>query len=64
MFLRIAKLLLRLAQALPRRKQRLKPQKQKPKAQLVLQKGKNPWRSKENRSKKLDTFLRLKGVHF
>ena len=34
------------------------------KAQLVLQKGKNPWRSKENRSKKLDTFLRLKGVHF
>lgn len=34
------------------------------KPQLVLQKGKNPWRRKEDRSKKLDTFLRLKGVHF
>ena len=31
-------------------------------AALVLQKGKNDWRKKENRSKKLDTFLRLKGV--
>lgn len=31
-------------------------------AQLVLQKGKNSWRKKENRSRKLDTFLRLKGV--
>jgi len=28
----------------------------------VLEKGKNPWRKKENRSRKLDTFLRLKGV--
>ena len=33
-------------------------------AKLVLLKGKNPWRSKEQRSRKLDTFLRLKGVHF
>ncbi len=33
-------------------------------AKLVLLKGKNPWKSKEQRSRKLDTFLRLKGVHF
>lgn len=32
-------------------------------AKLVLLKGKNAWRSKEQRSRKLDTFLRLKGVH-
>lgn len=31
---------------------------------IVLKKGKNPWRSKDKRSKKLDTFLRLKGVQF
>lgn len=29
---------------------------------LVLTKSKNPWRTKAKRSKKLDTFLRLKGV--
>lgn len=29
---------------------------------IVLQRGKNPWRKKENRSQKLDVFLRLKGV--
>lgn len=29
---------------------------------LVLAKGKNPWRKKENRSTKLDMFLRIKGV--
>lgn len=31
-------------------------------AVLVLTKGKNKWRKKENRSKQLDVFLRLKGV--
>ena len=29
---------------------------------IVLQRGKNDWRKKENRSKQLDVFLRLKGV--
>lgn len=29
---------------------------------VVLQHGKNEWRRKENRSKQLDVFLRLKGV--
>lgn len=29
---------------------------------LVLEKGKNEWRRKENRSTQLDVFLRLKGV--
>lgn len=29
---------------------------------IVLQRGKNEWRKKENRSKQLDVFLRLKGV--
>ena len=29
---------------------------------LVLEKGRNEWRKKENRSKQLDVFLRLKGV--
>lgn len=29
---------------------------------IVLQHGKNDWRKKENRSKQLDVFLRLKGV--
>lgn len=31
---------------------------------IVLKQGKNPWRRKEARSKKLDTFLRIKGVRF
>ena len=31
-------------------------------ATIVLTKGKNAWRKKENRSKQLDVFLRLKGV--
>lgn len=31
-------------------------------ATIVLMKGKNEWRKKENRSKQLDVFLRLKGV--
>lgn len=31
-------------------------------ATVVLQRGKNEWRKKENRSKQLDVFLRLKGV--
>lgn len=31
-------------------------------ASIVLEKGKNDWRKKENRSKQLDVFLRLKGV--
>ncbi len=31
-------------------------------AGLVLTKGKNEWRKKENRSSQLDVFLRLKGV--
>ena len=31
-------------------------------ATIVLTKGKNEWRKKENRSKQLDVFLRLKGV--
>ncbi len=31
---------------------------------VVLKQGKNPWRKKEARSKKLDTFLRIKGVRF
>ena len=30
--------------------------------QIVLEHGKNDWRKKENRSKQLDVFLRLKGV--
>lgn len=29
---------------------------------VVLEHGKNEWRKKENRSKQLDVFLRLKGV--
>lgn len=29
---------------------------------IVLENGKNEWRKKENRSKQLDVFLRLKGV--
>ncbi len=33
-------------------------------AETVLTKGKNEWRKKENRSKQLDVFLRLKGVNF
>jgi hypothetical protein len=31
-------------------------------ATIVLTKGKNTWRKKENRSKQLDVFLRLKGI--
>ena len=31
-------------------------------ATVVLTKGKNEWRKKENRSKQVDVFLRLKGV--
>lgn len=31
-------------------------------AEIVLEQGKNDWRKKENRSKQLDIFLRLKGV--
>lgn len=31
-------------------------------ADIVLEHGKNAWRKKENRSKQLDVFLRLKGV--
>ena len=31
-------------------------------ATTVLTKGKNAWRKKENRSKQLDVFLRLKGI--
>ena len=31
-------------------------------ATIVLQHGKNEWRKKENRSKQLDVFLRLKGL--
>lgn len=31
-------------------------------ADIVLNHGKNEWRKKENRSKQLDVFLRLKGV--
>lgn len=31
---------------------------------IVLKQGKNPWRKKDARSKKLDTFLRIKGVRF
>ena len=31
-------------------------------ATVVLTKGKNEWRKKENRSRQLDVFLRLKGV--
>ena len=33
-------------------------------AETVLIYGKNEWRKKENRSKQLDVFLRLKGVKF
>ncbi len=33
-------------------------------AETVIKKGKNPWRKKEERSKQLDIFLRLKGVKF
>lgn len=33
-------------------------------AELVLKRGVNEWRQKDKRSKKLDMFLRLKGVHF
>ena len=32
--------------------------------QIVLEKGVNPWRKKENRSKQLDVFLRLKGIKY
>jgi hypothetical protein len=32
-------------------------------AEIVLTKGKNDWRKKENRSTQLDVFLRLKGVN-
>ncbi len=31
-------------------------------AETVLTKGKNKWRTKDSRSRKLDTFLRIKGV--
>ena len=31
-------------------------------AEIVLTKGKNDWRKKENRSSQLGVFLRLKGV--
>lgn len=31
-------------------------------ADIVLNRGRNEWRKKENRSKQLDVFLRLKGV--
>ena len=31
-------------------------------AEIVLTKGKNDWRKKENRSTQLDVFLRLKGI--
>lgn len=31
-------------------------------AEIVLTKGKNDWRKKENRSAQLDVFLRLKGI--
>ena len=31
-------------------------------ATIVLEQGKNEWRKKENRSKQLDVFLRLKGI--
>ena len=31
-------------------------------AEIVLTKGKNDWRKKENRSPQLDVFLRLKGI--
>ncbi len=33
-------------------------------AETVLKKGKNEWRKKENRSKQLSVFLRLKGVQY
>ncbi|MCR5141456.1 MAG: hypothetical protein K6C68_02865 [Ruminococcus sp.] len=33
-------------------------------AETVLTKGRNEWRKKENRSKQLDVFLRLKGVNY
>lgn len=33
-------------------------------AGIVLRQGANDWRTKKNRSKKLDAFLRLKGVMF
>ena len=33
-------------------------------AETVLTKGRNEWRKKENRSKQLDVFLRLKGIAF
>ena len=32
--------------------------------QIVLEKGVNPWRKKENRSRQLDIFLRLKGIRY
>ncbi len=32
--------------------------------EIVLMRGKNEWRKKENRSKQLDVFLRLKGIQF
>ena len=32
--------------------------------QIVLEKGVNPWRKKENRSRQLDVFLRLKGIKY
>lgn len=33
-------------------------------ASIVLKQGRNDWRAKENRSNKLDAFLRLKGVRY
>lgn len=33
-------------------------------AKIVLEQGKNNWRKKENRSKQLDVFLRLKGIKY
>ena len=32
--------------------------------EIVLKYGKNDWRKKENRSKQLDVFLRLKGIQY
>lgn len=32
-------------------------------SETVLKKGRNEWRKKENRSKQLDVFLRLKGIN-
>ena len=33
-------------------------------ATIVLEHGKNEWRKKENRSKQLDVFLRIKGINY